>query len=73
MRKNIFLILFILLAGLKCFSQSFSGRIINTNQEPLENVYVYNSTSNSHTHTKANGDFYLENCKIDDVIEIGIL
>jgi len=73
LRKNIFLILFILLAGLKCFSQSFSGRIINTNQEPLENVYVYNSTSNSHTHTKANGDFYLENCKIDDVIEIGIL
>ena len=62
-----------MLAGLKCFSQSFSGRIINTNQEPLENVYVYNSTSNSHTHTKANGDFYLENCKIDDVIEIGIL
>ncbi len=67
------LVVFAILNSLLGFAQQFVGRVINTKKEPLENVYVYNTTSNSHTHTKANGDFYLENCKIDDVIEIGIL
>ena len=70
--KNL-LIIFVILFSLQSFAQSFSGRITNTNKEPLENVYVYNSTSNSHTHTKINGDFILENCKVGDVIEVGIL
>ena len=67
------LVVFAILNSLLGFAQQFAGRVINTKKEPLENVYVYNTTSNSHTHTKANGDFYLENCKIDDVIEIGFL
>lgn len=70
--KNL-LIVFVILFSLQGFAQLFSGRIINTNKEPLENVYIYNSTSNSHTHTKVNGGFIVENSKIGDVIEIGIL
>ncbi len=62
-----------MLFSLQSFSQQFSGRIVNTDKEPLENVYVYNTTSNSHTHTKINGDFILENSKVGDVIEVGIL
>ncbi|WP_347174287.1 TonB-dependent receptor [Polaribacter uvawellassae] len=62
-----------MLFSLQSFAQLFSGRIVNTDKEPLENVYVYNTTSNSHTHTKINGDFILENCKVGDVIEVGIL
>jgi len=61
------------LLSLQSFAQQFSGRIVNTDKEPLENVYVYNTTSNSHTHTKINGDFILENSKVGDVIEVGIL
>ena len=70
--KNL-LIVFTILCSLQSFAQLFSGSIINTNKEPLENVYVYNTTSNSHTHTKVNGNFILENCKVGDVIEVGIL
>ncbi len=62
-----------MLLSLQSFAQQFSGRIVNTDKEPLENVYVYNTTSNSHTHTKINGDFILENSKVGDVIEVGIL
>ena len=61
------------MCSLHSFSQSFSGQITNTNKEPLENVYVYNLTSNSHTHTNVSGDFILENCKVGDSIEIQIL
>ena len=54
-------------------AQTFSGRIVNENNEPIENVYVYNSTTNSHTHTDIHGSFSVENSKVGDQIEMGIL
>jgi outer membrane cobalamin receptor len=64
---------FTVLCSLQSFAQLFSGRIMNTSKELIENVYVYNTTSNSHTHTKVNGDFILENSTVGDIIEIGLL
>ncbi len=60
-------------AAVQTFAQTVKGRVINVDKKPLENVYIYNATSNSHTHTKVNGGFLLENCKIGDLIEVGIL
>ncbi|NVK51351.1 MAG: TonB-dependent receptor plug domain-containing protein [Flavobacteriaceae bacterium] len=70
-KKALFFI--ITLGVLSASAQTFHGRITNASNTPIENVYVYNTTSNSHTHTKVNGDFILEDCTVGDVIEIGIL
>ncbi|CAM1346653.1 TonB-dependent receptor [Tenacibaculum crassostreae] len=67
------LFLALLLGSCHVFAQQFKGKVLNTNSKPLENVYVYNITSNSHTHTKVNGEFVLDNSTIGDVIELGIL
>mgnify|MGYP001954761649 CR=1 FL=1 len=67
------LIIFVILLSLQGFSQSFSGRVINTNKEPLENVYVYNKNSNAHDHTNFSGAFKLSNSKVNDTIQIGLL
>ncbi len=73
MKTKTLLTVLTILFSLQSFAQLFSGRIINASKEPLENVYVYNTTSNSHTHTKVNGGFILENSTVGDVIEIGLL
>ncbi|TDQ29871.1 TonB-dependent receptor [Tenacibaculum caenipelagi] len=67
------LFLALLLGSYHVFSQQFKGKVLNANKKPLENVYVYNMTSNSHTHTKVSGEFILDNSKEGDVIEFGIL
>lgn len=69
--KHLFFIT--LLISMQLFSQQFIGKVINTYNKPIENAYVYNVTSNSHTHTKANGSFVLEKSNEGDVVEIGIL
>ena len=68
-------IVFVLLMFLSVsvFAQTFKGRIVDADNKPLENVYIYNATSNSHTHSKVNGGFVLEQCRIGDAIEIGML
>ncbi len=73
MKTKTILTVFIALFSLQSFSQTFSGRVINKSNESLEDVYVYNTTSNSHTHTNVNGVFSLENSNIGDVIEVAIL
>ena len=63
----------ILVTGYKSIGQTFVGRILNNEKQPLENVYVYNKTSNSHTHTKVDGSFVLEKSSVGNSIEIGLL
>ncbi len=55
------------------FSQEFIGKVINKKNKPLENVYVYNVTSNSHTHTELNGKFVVEKAKDGDYVEFRLL
>ncbi|WP_115901195.1 TonB-dependent receptor [Tenacibaculum gallaicum] len=71
--KTKILFLVVLLGSCHVFSQHFKGKVLNVNKKPLENVYVYNTTSNSHTHTKVSGEFILDNSKVGDIIEFGIL
>ena len=67
-------ILFVLIAS--CFQvvgQDLKGRVLDVFNAPIENAYVFNVTSNSHTHTDLNGNFKVTNSKIGDVIQVGIL
>ena len=68
--------LILLLTFLNCFylfPQAYLGEIINTNSKPLENVYVYNVTSNTHTHTELDGKFVINNSKVGDFVEFRLL
>lgn len=54
-------------------AQQIKGVVIDKNQQPLEDVYVYNTNSSSHAHTIANGSFVLDNNKVGDSLTIGLL
>ncbi len=72
MRNQI--ILFIVFAcSLQTIGQTLKGKILNQFQEPLENVYVVNQTSNTHSHTIENGSFVLENTVVNNIIQVSIL
>jgi outer membrane cobalamin receptor len=68
------LILFIFLANyFQSIGQELKGRVLDIFNAPIENAYVFNSTSNAHTHTNLNGGFKVNNSKVGDSIQIGIL
>lgn len=68
------LILFIFLTNyLQSIGQELKGRVLDAFNAPIENAYVFNSTSNAHTHTNLNGGFKVNNSKIGDSIQVGIL
>lgn len=71
--KNKLLVLLLFVASFQTFSQQLKGTILDTFNEPLEDVYVINLTSNSHTHSDENGNFLLENTNVNDSIQISIL
>jgi outer membrane cobalamin receptor len=73
MMKNKLMLLIVFTFCLNSIGQELKGRILNSINEPLENVYVVNTTSNSHTHTNENGSFTIENTTINDFIQISIL
>jgi hypothetical protein len=68
------LIIFIFLVNyLQSTGQELKGRVLDVFNAPIENAYVFNSTSNAHTHTSLNGSFKLNNSKVGDTLQIGIL
>jgi hypothetical protein len=63
---------------LGCFSfmtyaQELKGIVVNELNQPLEDVYVYNINSESHTHTSENGVFVSTNTKVADSIRVRLL
>lgn len=50
-----------------------NGEIINQNKLPIADAYIYNLSSQSHTHSSSNGLFKLPNCHLGDTIQVGIL
>lgn len=72
MRKYITLFS-ILFVGFQLLGQELKGRIVNEYNEPLENVYVINNSSNSHTHTDENGNFILAKTSVNNTIQFSIL
>ncbi|SDS02631.1 Outer membrane receptor proteins, mostly Fe transport [Polaribacter sp. KT25b] len=73
MMKHKLTILIVFTFCLNSFGQELKGRILNSFNEPLENVYVVNTTSNSHTHTNENGSFTIENTTLNNFIQVSIL
>lgn len=55
------------------YAQILQGSITDTNQQPLENVYVYNHTSKVHAHTAMDGRFSLEHTHAGDSITATLL
>ena len=73
MKLTIIICLFMALCCAKINAQTLKGRILDSDNQSIENSYVYNSTTNSHTHTDVNGNFTLENTFTGNTVEIGIL
>ena len=55
------------------YAQEVKGIVVNELNQPLEDVYVYNINSESHTHTSENGVFVSTNTKIADSIRVRLL
>ena len=55
--KKIVLIILIFASSLQLISQELKGSVRDVFKKPIENAYVYNVTSNAHTHTDVNGSF----------------
>ena len=72
MKKNLLLFLFLLIS-VQSFSQVLKGTIVDEFNQPLENVYIINNASNSHTHTNENGQFVLQNVAKNNSIKISVL
>ena len=54
-------------------SQQLKGVVVNKENQPLSDVYIYNLNSKSHAHSSDNGVFILENSKVGDSLKIGLL
>ncbi|WP_405566576.1 TonB-dependent receptor [Polaribacter sp. Asnod6-C07] len=71
--KNRFILFVVFIFSLQTIGQTLKGKIINPFNEPLENVYVVNEASNTHTHTNENGNFTLDKTQINSSIQVSIL
>lgn len=63
----------LLLCSIVAQSQSITGKIVTQNNTPLEDVYVFNKTSNTHTHTDISGNFTLDDNTEGDILYISHL
>lgn len=52
---------------------TFKGRVLDTDNIPVEDAYIYNKSTLQHAHSNANGFFSLENTSVGDRIQIGLL
>lgn len=71
--KKITFVLILLVATHISVAQQLKGRVVDVLKQPIENAYVFNVKTNSHTHTDSNGNFVLENTKVGHDVEIGLL
>ncbi|MFV8442330.1 TonB-dependent receptor [Flavobacterium sp. LB2P44] len=70
--KNIVLII-IFLFGFSSYSQIQKGKILDSDGNPVENAYLVNTNSESHSHTNEFGAFSLDKTVVGDVIKITAL
>lgn len=54
-------------------SQQINGVVLDSFNDPIENAYVFNTKTNSHTHSDINGKFILEKTTVGDKIQVGLL
>ncbi len=63
-------LLLVLLISSQINAQSVQGTITDESNLPLIGAYVFNKTSNSHTHTLENGIFNLDKTQLGDTLQI---
>ena len=68
-----FFLLSISLLSFTISAQIIKGNITDSSGNPIENVYVSNTNSQSHAHTNELGVFNIANSKIDDILNIKAL
>ena len=71
--KQLTVIFVVFAFSLQSVAQSLKGKIVDQFNEPLENVYVVNDATNTHTHSSENGNFTIEKTRVNDLIQISIL
>ncbi|MFV8373242.1 TonB-dependent receptor [Flavobacterium sp. LB2P74] len=63
----------IFLFGFSSYGQIQKGKILDSDGNPLENAYLVNTNSESHSHTNEFGAFSLDKTVVGDVIKITAL
>lgn len=66
------LLLFVMIGTTMSLSAQIKGTVVSNNQ-PVEDAYIYNQTSKSHSHSNQLGQFEISNTNVGDVLLIGLL
>ena len=53
--------------------RAFKGKVTDSENNPIEDAYIYNKSANKHAHSNAQGKFSLEKSFLGDSIQIGLL
>ncbi|WP_066223253.1 TonB-dependent receptor [Formosa haliotis] len=70
--KNILTVCVLLLTNLIC-AQHISGKITTSENKPIEDVSIYNKTTEIHTHSSPTGAFTLNKTQVNDTLYISRL
>ena len=75
LKNKAYLLLAFCLLPFGAFAQnSLSGAVVdNSTRQPLENVLLYNSRTNLHSHSNSKGSFVLQSVKVSDTIQLSML
>ncbi|MFH7010706.1 TonB-dependent receptor [Flavobacterium sp. FlaQc-52] len=68
-----FLLALIAITGLYSHAQTINGKITDLFGNPIENAYVFNTTTESHSHTNELGVFSIEKTAIGNILKISAL
>jgi len=71
--RNIITIIVLLFSFSSVLAQDIKGKITDEFKQPLEDVYIFNTSTNSHAHSLPNGTFILLNNKVGDTLNLGLL
>lgn len=71
--RNIITIIVLLFSFSSVLAQDIKGKITDAFKQPLEDVYIFNTSTNSHAHSLPNGTFILLNNKVGDTLNLGLL
>ena len=66
------LLLFVMIGTTMSLFAQIKGTVVSNNQ-PIEDAYIYNQTSKSHSHSNQLGQFEISNTNVGDVLLIGLL
>ena len=70
--KKLFIIVLLLFATLN-YSQTQNGVVLDSLNNPIENAYLINESSQSHSHTDEFGKFFIEKTKENDKLLVSAL